>query len=294
MKASDLSGIGVAPAEGTGAPAQPAPATQQAAVQPAAPATKAGEAAPAQPAKPTDGAPTAVGKDGGKSQAPADGTAPGSKPDETVPASRLNDVTSLYHTEQTRVQAFIKAMGATNYEDALIVAAQLASQKKVATQEQPEELPAYHREDWEPKTLKEVREALISAEQRGFKLATEAIHGEQQTKQQVAQALDNAIASFKSQDPEFDEDSYYAFAREHDFPLANPEHLKSVFSAYRAVRDARKAGEGRARENIAERATEPVNNPGGGQGAPAGTPYSEVRKHASVHDAAMAAFHKGK
>lgn len=243
---------------------------------------------PAEGTKPaTDSTPkgTKEGTAGG-----AKGGKPAEEKEELIPASRFNGLMSNYNQEQARIGALIKATGSKTYEEALIKVAQMG-QKAGEKTEPTEELPAYLKPGWKPETIEEIQEALRDATSRGTSKAIEIIEGKARTQAETVALVDQIVAGFKEADPEFDEDSFYAFARTHDFPLNTPNDLKAVNSAYKEVREARKAGQAEARKNIDERKAEPVNKPGGAS-APAsgGTPWNEIRKAGSVHDAAMKAL----
>jgi hypothetical protein len=126
----------------------------------------------------------------------------------------------------------------------------------------------YLKPDWEPKNLKELREAIIWAKDTGRTEALKTLEDREARAAQVKAEIDGFFAEVKKTDPDFDDAAFSAFVLKHtkgkeDVGLAD---LRMLHSVYHELPEAERLGEENARKNREER-TEKVNTGEGGGGA---------------------------
>ena len=198
------------------------------------------------------------------------GTPPATE--ETPEQKRINDLMSMWQKADARAD-------------------KLEQQIKGQEPSQQEE-PSYRKEGWEPQDYGELRKAIITAEERGEKKALEVLEQREQKQQQAKEQIDNFVAETKGTDKEFNETDFFKYTQEHSFKVNTIDELKSVYSAYKEVRNARIQGEQNAAKNIQKRKQDVVSGPKSGEGTPYSVPSDKIRGSGSAYDAVMDAYHK--
>lgn len=156
------------------------------------------------------------------------------------------------------------------------------------------DVPEYLKPGWEPKTMEELRQALVHADERAFQRMLKHSQGQEQARDEAKKTVDNFIEQVKSADPDFDEDDFFDYAAEIGFPIQSDQHLRAVYLAYSKGLTARTATADLAKQKKEERKGDKVNKPGsGGQPGPV-IPYSVISGAGTFHEAAMEALKRHK
>lgn len=147
-----------------------------------------------------------------------------------------------------------------------------------------EQQPAYRDPNWKPKSLEELRQAMIQAEEIGVKKATAKAQEREEATETVKKQVDDFVDQVKQDNKEFDENDFFEYATKHKFPLKTIEDLKSVHSSYSSLQEAYKAGEQSGVKNKLIRDKAGVSKPGAG-GQQGSVDFGKIRKAGSAFEA---------
>lgn len=216
-------------------------------------------------------------KEGGEGTGEDDGQTP--KEDNT---KRVNDLMSKWQGEQHDHKQTKGDLDVANAE-----IERLTTNKGETIED--DDTPSYRKKGWEPKTIGDIQNALIEAEDSGARRAEESRQGDHNASQEAETQLNNFITEVEAVDKEFDSKSFYEYADSHKFPLKSISDLRAVYSSFVELRVARVTAGKDAVDNKNKRNT-PVSSPKAGSGEYKGTPYSQVKSFANAKDAIDAHF----
>jgi hypothetical protein len=115
-------------------------------------------------------------------------------------------------------------------------------EKNIKSNEQPKTEVPYLDDNWEPKTYKELRDAILWARDNGKEEALQALQAKESEAQQVKQQVEEFVTETKKTDKNFNEKDFFSYVLRHNFPAESVENLKSAYSTYKELSEAKKLG----------------------------------------------------
>ena len=152
---------------------------------------------------------------------------------------------------------------------------------KESSNESGEELPPYAKDDWNPKTAKDIADAIRIAEFRGEKKVLEKLQEIENEKKEAQEQVDSFVEEVKSQNKECNEKDFFSFAVKHNFPVNSIDDLKAIYSVYKDVGDSKEKIEKKTRDNVLKRKGDTVSQGKGGKDDGFSVPFSQVRQRST-------------
>ena len=215
-----------------------------------------------------------AGNDGGI-QSPPEGDGK-----ETAPAATVTIDGKEYSIDQVKANL----QKAVDYDNLLpdytrksqkLAEIEKAKESTQAPQERTELKAPYHDPKWEPKTMAELREAILKAEEMGEQRAVAQLQAREQALQEANKQVDVWTTEKKGADATFDEDVFFKYVARHKFPVRSLDDLNLAYGVWKESAEAVKTAEQRALANKQQRQGSTPAAPGGA-GSGGAVDYKEI------------------